>query len=133
MATITCDRVGYPRFQDLGDFSPKKEQNLGEQKFARLSVSNFAIVPFPAVLKIMPYLPWLSSPSMYVIRYLWFGASNLRDKSTNTFFKVMNICDCHLRCLKFESSHRFYKTVFIEATPIEQLLEFSNFLTSPLK
>jgi hypothetical protein len=27
--------------QDLGNFSPKKEKNLGEQKFARLSVSNF--------------------------------------------------------------------------------------------
>ena len=27
--------------EDLGNFSPKKEKNLGEQKFARLSVSNF--------------------------------------------------------------------------------------------
>jgi hypothetical protein len=27
--------------EDLGSFSPKKEKNLGEQKFARLSVSNF--------------------------------------------------------------------------------------------
>ncbi len=27
--------------EDLGHFSPKKEKNLGEQKFARLSVSNF--------------------------------------------------------------------------------------------
>jgi hypothetical protein len=41
MATITGDHVGYPRFQDLGDFSPKKEKNLGEQKFAPLSASNF--------------------------------------------------------------------------------------------
>jgi hypothetical protein len=41
MATITGDHVGYPRFRDLGDFSPKKEKNLGEHKFARLSASNF--------------------------------------------------------------------------------------------
>jgi hypothetical protein len=41
MATITGDHVGYPGFQGLGNFSPKKEKNLGEQKFARLSVSNF--------------------------------------------------------------------------------------------
>jgi hypothetical protein len=27
--------------EDLGNFSPKKEKNLGEQKFAHLSVSNF--------------------------------------------------------------------------------------------
>jgi len=27
--------------EDLGNFSPKKEKNLGEQKFARLSVLNF--------------------------------------------------------------------------------------------
>jgi hypothetical protein len=27
--------------EDLGNFSPKKEKNLGEQKFACLSVSNF--------------------------------------------------------------------------------------------
>ncbi len=40
MATITGDHVGYPRFQDLGDFSPKKEKSLGEQNFAPLSVSN---------------------------------------------------------------------------------------------
>ncbi len=42
MATITGDHVGYPRFQDLGDFSPKKEKNLGEQKFAHLSALNFS-------------------------------------------------------------------------------------------
>jgi len=42
MATITGDHVGYPGFWDLGDLSPKKkEKNLGEQKFAPLSVSNF--------------------------------------------------------------------------------------------
>jgi hypothetical protein len=29
MATITGDHVGYPGFQDFGDFSPK-EKNLGE-------------------------------------------------------------------------------------------------------
>ncbi len=29
MATITGDHVGYPRFWDLGDFSPKK----GEKSF----------------------------------------------------------------------------------------------------
>jgi hypothetical protein len=40
MATITGDHVGYPGFQDLGDFSPKKEKNLGEQNFAPLSASN---------------------------------------------------------------------------------------------
>ncbi len=40
MATITGDPVGYPGFRDFGDFSPK-EKNLGEQKFARLSASNF--------------------------------------------------------------------------------------------
>jgi hypothetical protein len=28
--------------EDLGNFSPKKEKNLGEQKFARLSASNFS-------------------------------------------------------------------------------------------
>jgi hypothetical protein len=38
MATITGDHVGH---EDLGNFSPKKEKNLGEQKFAPLSVSNF--------------------------------------------------------------------------------------------
>ncbi len=27
--------------EDLGNFSPKKEKNLGELKFARLSASNF--------------------------------------------------------------------------------------------
>jgi len=27
--------------EDLGNFSPIKEKNLGEQKFAHLSVSNF--------------------------------------------------------------------------------------------
>jgi hypothetical protein len=27
--------------EDLGNFSTKKEKNLGEQKFTRLSVSNF--------------------------------------------------------------------------------------------
>jgi hypothetical protein len=27
--------------EDLGKFSSKKEKNLGEQKFTRLSVSNF--------------------------------------------------------------------------------------------
>ncbi len=27
--------------EDLDNFSPKKDKNLGEQKFARLSVSNF--------------------------------------------------------------------------------------------
>ncbi len=27
--------------EELDNFSPKKEKNLGEQKFARLSVSNF--------------------------------------------------------------------------------------------
>ena len=31
--------------EDLGNFSPKKEKNLGEQKFARLSVSNFRGLP----------------------------------------------------------------------------------------
>jgi hypothetical protein len=41
MATITGDHVGYPGFQDLGDFSPKKDKNLGEQKFARLLALNF--------------------------------------------------------------------------------------------
>jgi hypothetical protein len=39
MATITGDHVGYPGFRVLGDFSPKKEKNLGEQKFACLLVS----------------------------------------------------------------------------------------------
>jgi hypothetical protein len=41
MATITGDHVGYPGFWDLGDFSQKKEKNLGEQKFAPLLASNF--------------------------------------------------------------------------------------------
>jgi hypothetical protein len=41
MATIIGDHVGYPGFQDLWDFSPKKEKNHGEQKFARLLASNF--------------------------------------------------------------------------------------------
>ncbi len=41
MATITGDHVGYPGFRELGDFSPKKEKNLGEQKSARLSALNF--------------------------------------------------------------------------------------------
>jgi hypothetical protein len=41
MATITGDHMGYPGPWDLGDFSPKNEKNLGEQKFAPLSVSNF--------------------------------------------------------------------------------------------
>jgi hypothetical protein len=41
MATITGDHVGYPGFQDLGDFSPEKEKNIGEQKFAPLSALNF--------------------------------------------------------------------------------------------
>ncbi len=38
--TITSDNVGYPGFRDLGDFSPWRK-NLGEQKFACLSVLNF--------------------------------------------------------------------------------------------
>ena len=41
MATITGDHVGYPGFQDLGDFYPKKEKNLGEQKFEYLLALNF--------------------------------------------------------------------------------------------
>jgi hypothetical protein len=41
MATITGDHVGYPGLRDLRDFSPKKEKNLVEHKFAHLSVSNF--------------------------------------------------------------------------------------------
>ncbi len=40
MATITGDHVGYPGFRDLGFFF-SKEKNLGEQKFACLSASNF--------------------------------------------------------------------------------------------
>jgi hypothetical protein len=36
MATITGDHGGYPG--GFGSFSPKKEKNLGEQKFARLSM-----------------------------------------------------------------------------------------------
>jgi len=39
MATITGDHVGYPGFQELGDFSPRKK--ILEQKFARLLASNF--------------------------------------------------------------------------------------------
>jgi hypothetical protein len=31
MATITGDHVGYPGFEDLGDFSPKKEKILGSK------------------------------------------------------------------------------------------------------
>ena len=47
--------------EDLGNFSPKKEKNLGEQKFARLSVSNFRgrvlsvfceSAPGPSVIKL---------------------------------------------------------------------------------
>jgi hypothetical protein len=41
MATITGDHVGYPGFWDFWDFWISKEKNLGEQKFARLSASNF--------------------------------------------------------------------------------------------
>jgi hypothetical protein len=41
MATITGGHVGYLGFQDLRDFSPKKEKNLGAEKFARLLASNF--------------------------------------------------------------------------------------------
>jgi hypothetical protein len=39
MVTITGDHVGYPGFQDSGN----GEKFWGEQKFARLSASNFAI------------------------------------------------------------------------------------------
>ncbi len=49
IATITGDHVGYPRFRDLGDIF-SKEKNLGEQKFARLSVSNFRSRPLKSVL-----------------------------------------------------------------------------------
>ena len=40
--------------EDLGNLSPKKEKNLGEHKFARLSVSNFRgrIKYFVLILKI---------------------------------------------------------------------------------
>jgi hypothetical protein len=41
MATITGDHVGYPGFQDLGNFSPRRKIFWGA-KFARLSASNFA-------------------------------------------------------------------------------------------
>jgi hypothetical protein len=44
MATITGDHAGYPGFGDLGDlgdFLQKMGKNLGEQKFAHLSASNF--------------------------------------------------------------------------------------------
>jgi len=40
MATITGDHVGYPGFQDLGHFSPRRKKIL-EQKFTHLSASNF--------------------------------------------------------------------------------------------
>jgi hypothetical protein len=42
--------------EDLGNFSPKKEKNLGEQKFARLSVSNFRGRVFNNVLHFLPGL-----------------------------------------------------------------------------
>jgi hypothetical protein len=42
MATITGDHVGYPGFRDLGNFSPRRKI-LGEQKFAHLLASNFAM------------------------------------------------------------------------------------------
>jgi hypothetical protein len=40
MATITGVHVGYPEFQDLGNFSPRRKI-FGERKFPHLSVSNF--------------------------------------------------------------------------------------------
>jgi hypothetical protein len=41
MATITGDHVGYPGFQDLGNFSPRRKKFWGEEKFAHLLASNF--------------------------------------------------------------------------------------------
>ncbi len=40
MATITGDHVGYPGFQDLGNFL-QGEKKILERKFTRLSASNF--------------------------------------------------------------------------------------------
>jgi hypothetical protein len=43
--------------EDLGNFSPKKEKNLGEQKFPRVSVSNFCgRIVFNVVLFSTPVL-----------------------------------------------------------------------------
>ncbi len=42
MATITGDHLGYPGFQDLGNFSPRRK-NFWEQKSACLLASNFAV------------------------------------------------------------------------------------------
>jgi hypothetical protein len=39
MATITGDHVGYPRFQDLGDFSPKK----GEKSWGAKICTSFGV------------------------------------------------------------------------------------------
>jgi hypothetical protein len=50
MATITGDHVGYPRFQDLGNFSPRRKKILGAKictsfgvKFLR-STQGFCVV-----------------------------------------------------------------------------------------
>ncbi len=49
MATITGDHVGYPGFQDLGNFSPRRK-NFGGAKIRTLLVSNFCGQPKALVL-----------------------------------------------------------------------------------
>jgi hypothetical protein len=46
MATITGDHVGYPGFQDLGNFSPRRKKNFGERKFAMSFTVEFSRLPF---------------------------------------------------------------------------------------
>jgi hypothetical protein len=51
MATITGDMWVIPDFRIWGIFLQKKEKNLGEQKFAHLSVSNFrGLLPIKGLL-----------------------------------------------------------------------------------
>jgi hypothetical protein len=63
-------------FGDLGDFSPKKEKNLGEQKFAYLLASNFCG------------------------RIQWFQLSNRSVKSTHLYWKLTVVKTTLVKCLQ---------------------------------